>query len=449
MKIRILFFSISLFSLISASAQIGVGTTTPNSTLDVQGSISGKVTVSSSASYSLGNEYSYIYTGAGAATVTLPTAASIAGRMYTIKNASSSALTINTTSSQNIDGAATFILTSQYQTISIVSNGTDWNIIGYGIPGGNYWAQGGNNVGSATNIGTSSNYDLPIITNNSEKMRITSTGNVGIGTSTFSGTNPERLKVDAGSSSSYQNVIVAKGNSTTYAQFNIQNTNSGGNASTDIVATADNGNETGNYVDLGINSSSYNNGASSLLNGANNAYLYSFGEDFVIGNASTSKSMIFFTGGDAPANEKFRLNSSGFVMTAGVASDILPATTATYNLGSSTKRWSTIYSNNSLNTSDARLKTNIRNVKYGLPVVMQMRPVQYNWRTGEDKDTKMGFLAQELRKVMPEVVVGDEKKENLAINYIEIIPVLVKAIQEQQQQIDALQKELKAIKKVN
>jgi len=59
-----------------------------------------------------------------------------------------------------------------------------------------------------------------------------------------------------------------------------------------------------------------------------------------------------------------------------------------------------------------------------------------------EKVKKIGFLAQELRKVIPEVVVGDESKENLAVNYIEIIPVLVKAIQEQQQQIDQLKKKI-------
>jgi len=117
-------------------------------------------------------------------------------------------------------------------------------------------------------------------------MRLTTGGNLGIGTTTFSGTNPERLLVDGGTSIDYLNLIVAKGNTNSYAQFNIQNTSAGGQASTDIVATADNGSETANYIDLGINSSTYNSGASSLLNGVNNAYLYSKGQDFVIGNTS-------------------------------------------------------------------------------------------------------------------------------------------------------------------
>ena len=442
-----------LFSFF-ANAQVGVGTTSPNSTLDVRGSLSVNYRAFSASTSAGTTDNMLVFTGTSAATLTLPDATACTGRVYRIKNASSntSALTIATTSSQTIDGLSSWSLAITNQTLILISNGTNWYAITENTPGngaGSSWKLGGNNVSSEYKLGTIGNYDIPFITNNTEVMRLTTGGNLGIGTSSFDGINPERLLVDAGATgnTNFQNVIVALGNTNSYAQFNIQNQGAGGQASTDIVATADNGTETSNYIDLGINSSTYNNGASSLLNGANNAYLYAKGQDFIIGNSSSSKSMVFFTGGDAPANEKFRINSSGFVMTAGVASDILPSATNTYNLGSSTKRWATIYSNNALNTSDARLKKNIADLHYGLYTVMNMRPVQYDWKDNSEKVKKMGFLAQELRKVIPEVVVGDESKENLAVNYIEIIPVLVKAIQEQQQQIQAMAKEIKMLKR--
>jgi hypothetical protein len=450
------FFVVVLSALfITASfAQVGIGTTSPNSTLDVRGSVSGNYRAFA-VSTTAGSDYTLVFTGTSAATLTLPDATTITGRVYWIKNASSNAstLTIATTSSQTIDGAASWSISQTNKVVSLVSNGSNWYTVGESVPGnttGSAWVQGGNNVSSEQKIGTISNYAFPFITNNTEKMRITTDGSVGIGASSFDATNPERLLVDAGSATNdFQNVIVAKGNTNSYAQFNIQNTSNGGGASTDIVATANNGTETANYVDLGINSSNYSNGTSSLLNGANNAYLYSKGEDFAIGNASTSKSIIFFTGGDAPANEKFRINSSGVVLnsamtfaSAGVSSNILPSASATYDLGSSSKRWNTVYSSNILNISDARLKKNIVDVKYGLPAVLAMHPVQYNWKEGVDKGTKIGFLAQELREVVPSVVVGDEAKETLAVNYTELIPLLVKAIQEQQQQIEVLKKKV-------
>lgn len=434
-------------------AQVGVGTTSPNTTLDVRGSLAlNNRSFSTTSENVLTTDFSLLFNGSSACTLTLPDASTCNGRIIQIKNTKTGTvpvLTVTPVAAQTIDGQSSWLLDDPNESVSLVSNGSNWVIFGQNIPvNTTSWNQNGNSVSTEKTLGTTSSFDLPVITNNAERMRVSKDGSVGIGGSSFDGSNPERLLVVADTSaitSNFQNVIIAYGKTNSYAQLNVINTSSGGNASSDIVATSNNGTEDSNYVDLGINSSNYNNGSSNLLNGRNNAYLYSRGQDFVIGNASTSKSMIFFTGGDAPANEKFRINSSGFIMTAGVASNIIPAVNSTYNLGSSTNRWSTIYSNNTLNTSDARLKTNIQSLKYGLETVMSMRSVSYKWKEGNDKDMKIGFLAQDLRQIVPEVVVGDEKKENLAVNYIELIPILVNAIKEQQQQIETLQKKVKVL----
>lgn len=437
-----------LLLAVKTKAQIGIGTTSPNSTLDVRGSMSLNYRAFTSATSAATTDNILVFTGTSATTLTLPDASTIAGRVYTVKSVSSNAsvLTIATTSLQTIDGVSSWTISQTNKAIILLSNGTNWYATSESLPGnpaGSAWTTDGNSVSSIQKIGTISNYSLPFITNNTQRMRIfnNSTGSVSIGSDTLDPSSPELLRVDGGTTDNY-NLIGAYGNRNGYLQFNIQNKNSSGQASTDIVAMADNVTETTNYVDLGINSSSYNNGSSSLLNGANNAYLYSKGEDFIIGNASTSKSIIFFTGGDALTNEKLRLNSSGVIS----KSHLLPSADNTYDLGSSTFKWRNIYSNNMLNLSDSRLKTNITNLNYGLSDILKLRSVQYNWKEGEDRDTKIGFLAQDLRKVIPEVVVGDAQKENLAVNYIELIPVLVNAIKEQQQQIDQLKREVKDLK---
>jgi hypothetical protein len=58
---------------------------------------------------------------------------------------------------------------------------------------GSFWAIGGNSVTSIQNLGTTTNYSLPFITNNIERMRILTNGNIGIGV-----TNPTAMLEIAG-----------------------------------------------------------------------------------------------------------------------------------------------------------------------------------------------------------------------------------------------------------
>lgn len=111
--------------------------------------------------------------------------------------------------------------------------------------------------------------------------------------------------------------------------------------------------------------------------------------------------------------------------------------------------------------SDMRLKTNITNIGNGIDKVMAMRPVMYDMHTDRKsmengkvtfgKDDKVipsvGFLAQELVKVIPEAVSvpKDESKEIYGVNYAAVIPVLTKAIQEQQSEIEILKKEIQKL----
>ncbi|OAI39530.1 hypothetical protein AYO38_01435 [bacterium SCGC AG-212-C10] len=89
--------------------------------------------------------------------------------------------------------------------------------------------------------------------------------------------------------------------------------------------------------------------------------------------------------------------------------------------------------------SDARLKTNLGDA-YGLSEVMRLEPVAYDL-IADDGHRHQGLIAQDLREVLPELVsetdvAGGEPR--LAVNYIELIPVLVRAIQEQQAEIATL-----------
>ncbi|NPA43107.1 MAG: tail fiber domain-containing protein [Chlorobi bacterium] len=111
--------------------------------------------------------------------------------------------------------------------------------------------------------------------------------------------------------------------------------------------------------------------------------------------------------------------------------------------------------------SDARIKTNVRTISSGLEIVKNLRPVKYfhhNSKLIVDEKTRQitgievlpegkeryGFIAQELYKVVPEMVhkPQDETKELWTVDYMALIPILVKAIQEQQKEIEALKAQL-------
>jgi hypothetical protein len=99
-----------------------------------------------------------------------------------------------------------------------------------------------------------------------------------IGTATIeSGSDYTALHV--GTSGSY-NITYFQGNNDYYAQVNITNKKSGSLASSDLVVTADNGNESVHYVNLGINSSTYNGG---FVGYENDAYILNVGKDLYVG----------------------------------------------------------------------------------------------------------------------------------------------------------------------
>ncbi|MFA5928638.1 MAG: tail fiber domain-containing protein, partial [Candidatus Margulisiibacteriota bacterium] len=84
------------------------------------------------------------------------------------------------------------------------------------------------------------------------------------------------------------------------------------------------------------------------------------------------------------------------------------------------------------NASDRSYKKDIQDINYGLSTVMKMQPREYRMRS--DNEKQIGFVAQELENVVPEVVSGVEGKKG--VSYGNLTAVLTKAIQEQQKQFE-------------
>jgi hypothetical protein len=132
-------------------------------------------------------------------------------------------------------------------------------------------------------------------------------------------------------------------------------------------------------------------------------------------------------------------------------------------LGTTTNRWTTVYATNgTIQTSDGTKKTAIQSLPYGLSELMKLRPVSYYWKEErhnstiipqEEKQLKLGLIAQEVQQIIPEVVYtygwkpkSEKEKDTyirfdfnrIGMNYEELIPLLVKAKQEQNVELEKI-----------
>ncbi|GAB4021712.1 tail fiber domain-containing protein [Spirosoma koreense] len=95
-------------------------------------------------------------------------------------------------------------------------------------------------------------------------------------------------------------------------------------------------------------------------------------------------------------------------------------------------------------SSDIRLKENIKVTRYGLSDLMKIKVADYNYKSDKKKTQTTGFLAQDLYKAYPvAVTIGgkDEKTNPWTVDYGKVTPLIVKAVQEQQEQLEALKAE--------
>ncbi len=134
------------------------------------------------------------------------------------------------------------------------------------------------------------------------------------------------------------------------------------------------------------------------------------------------------------------------------------------------------YTGTSSQTSDKNLKENIRPLQNGLETIMKLNPTTYNFRgNGEYNGLKLstglhyGLIAQEVEEVLPSLVKNnvhtytvpvnsgsgpdatqetevEKTMDYKTMNYTELIPVLIKAVQEQQKEIEDLKKQIKSLK---
>lgn len=129
------------------------------------------------------------------------------------------------------------------------------------------------------------------------------------------------------------------------------------------------------------------------------------------------------------------------------------------SLGTSSQRWVDVWAvDGTINTSDAREKNSIRDLNYGLKEILKLHAVRFKWNKRPEVGEKLGVIAQEVQKVIPEAVwdhefVRDEVTKEmkkvptavLGLNYDALIPVIIRGMQQQQQIIEEQNKKIELL----
>ena len=101
--------------------------------------------------------------------------------------------------------------------------------------------------------------------------------------------------------------------------------------------------------------------------------------------------------------------------------------------------------------SDRRLKINITDLSYGLDEVLQLKPKEYFWKDKPNQEqVSLGLIAQDVQDVIANIVhEGDDEEKTLSLSYIELVPVLIQAIKEQQEIIESQKLSINKEKDIN
>jgi hypothetical protein len=114
-----------------------------------------------------------------------------------------------------------------------------------------------------------------------------------------------------------------------------------------------------------------------------------------------------------------------------------------------------IYTQNLVEGSDERIKENIADISDGLcEKLANVRCVTYTMPRikdskkieNADERKQVGFIAQNLKEVFPEVVEYDERSDSYGVQYTRMVPILLSAIKEQQKMIEKQQEQIEQLK---
>jgi hypothetical protein len=473
---------------------VGIGTTSPDGTLHVQGTNSGVVVDTSTA-------YTPVIKASGVLSDLKLSSIGNGGNLVLDAPGTTSIIqmSVNGSERMRIDssgnvGIGTSSLTggNTILNLSRTGSGVGCNMqFANSHNGAFYVGLAGNTTGDAILHSADGTAGMAFGTGNTERMRIDSSGNVGIGTTPASGVRLDMRSNAAATIGDFRNAsatgfglyVAAGDTSSQYAfraadyQNNLLFTVQGdgnvgiGTSAPNAPLTIQTESGTGSKAGLRLNNPF---GFADLNTGAEIIFSQdrSSAEDFkmaaiVSGQGSAGSSnegyLKFFTRNGGTIAEKVRIDASGNLLVGGTAAGVNESCTIDQdgiitiartsgtgrvmmtfkNGGASVGTITTTASSTTYNTSsDARLK-DVTGEARGLEVINELNPVAYNWKVDGKADE--GLIAQEVLDIVPNAVSGSEE-EMYQMDYSKLVVHLVAGMKEQQTQIEALQSEINLLK---
>jgi hypothetical protein len=323
-------------------------------------------------------------------------------------------------------------------------------------------------------LNVATNHPLVIRTNNTERMRITSGGDIGIGTTgginitsgwtnlTVNGTSTGLIGIKANGTdfgAMYANignnnfVLQAYGTSNTGNMVFLTNSTTRVTINGSTGTALFNGGNTADVNNVAIRVP--NNKFLSFYNAADNGWAFALGANSdnsagMIGNNGIS----FGTGGSATT--RMTILSGGAIQMSNNSTTFSIGSIAgvqriQYGTGGFTTEFAFLQPNDgytpigasAFNTrSDYRLKEDLKEFN-GLSLVTDMKVYDFKWREKEERN--YGFMAHELQEVVPYVVTGtkdgmfEDEPQMQGLDYSKLVPILVKSIQELETRIKQLE----------
>jgi hypothetical protein len=170
-------------------------------------------------------------------------------------------------------------------------------------------------------------------------------------------------------------------------------------------------------------------------------------EDYDCRIQSTGSGLMFHTGGNGAAGEKWRIRGNGSLSSVGGGGTyrihMAGGTPGASNSGIAAN-WAT--------HSDYRLKENVSNISGAIETVKALRPVNFNWIEDETDAVVQGFIAHELQEQVSNAVIGEKDAvlwngdiDAQSADYSKVVPVLTAALKDAIAKIETLEAKVAAL----